>query len=99
MNNSLPEKYNISVESIAHQYVTDYTSKKMIKLSKAFLVLGSDLKGPMGYDLVPFAIKEEAQNLSPNRMASGSCSCMKPRWSKRKSIGLPRAQKEVIRLP
>ncbi len=58
--NSLPEKYNVSVGDIAHQYVTDYTSKKMIELPKAFLVLGSNVKGPMGYDLIPFSSKDEA---------------------------------------
>ncbi|MGB6067082.1 MAG: nitrous oxide reductase accessory protein NosL [Desulfomonilaceae bacterium] len=58
--NSVPQKYHVNVADIAHQYVTDYTSKKMIDLAKAFLVLGSNVKGPMGYDLVPFSSKEEA---------------------------------------
>ncbi len=58
--NSLPEKYNINVADIAHQYVTDYTTKKMIELPKAFLVLGSKVKSPMGYDLIPFRSKDEA---------------------------------------
>lgn len=58
--NSVPEKYNVSVADIAHQYVTDYTTKKMIELPKAFLVLGSNVKGPMGYDLIPFSSKDEA---------------------------------------
>jgi len=65
--NSVPEKYNVNVPDIAHQYVTDFVSKKMIDLSKAFLVLGSNVKGPMGYDLIAFANKEEAA-----RFASGN---------------------------
>lgn len=58
--NSVPEKYNVNVSDIAHQYVTDFVSKKMIELPKAFLVLGSNVKGPMGYDLIPFAKRDEA---------------------------------------
>ncbi len=58
--NSVPEKYNVNVADIAHQHVTDFVSKKMIELSKAFLVLGSNVKGPMGYELIPFANKDEA---------------------------------------
>jgi len=58
--NSVPEKYSISVADIAHQYVTDFVSKKMIDLPNAFLVLGSNVKGPMGYELIPFTNKEEA---------------------------------------
>jgi copper chaperone NosL len=58
--NSLAEKYHINVADIARQYVTDYASKKMIDLPKAFLVLGSNVKGPMGYDLIPFTSKEAA---------------------------------------
>ena len=58
--NSVPEKYNVNVADIAHQYVTDFVSKKMIELPKAFLVLGSSVKGPMGYDLIPFSNREEA---------------------------------------
>jgi nitrous oxide reductase accessory protein NosL len=58
--NSVPEKYNVNVADIAHQYVTDFVSKKMIELSKAFLVLGSNVKGPMGYELIPFSNRDEA---------------------------------------
>lgn len=58
--NSVPEKYDVNVADIAHQYVTDFVSKKMIELPKAFLVLGSRVKGPMGYELIPFMNREEA---------------------------------------
>lgn len=58
--NSIPQKYNVNVGDIARQYVTDYVSKKMIELPSAFLVLGSEVKGPMGYDLIAFSSKEEA---------------------------------------
>jgi copper chaperone NosL len=58
--NSVPEKYDVKVADIAHQYVTDFVSKKMIELPKAFLVLGSNVKGPMGYELIPFTNRDEA---------------------------------------
>lgn len=58
--NSVPQKYNVNVSDIAHQYVTDFVTKKMIELPNAFLVLGSEVKGLMGYELVPFSNREEA---------------------------------------
>jgi copper chaperone NosL len=58
--NSVPEKYNVNVADIHHQYVTDLVSKRMIELPKAFLVLGSNVKGPMGYELIPFTNRDEA---------------------------------------
>lgn len=58
--NSVPQKYRVSVKDVTRQFVTDYRSKKLIDLTGAYLVLGSDVKGPMGYDLIPFASKEDA---------------------------------------
>jgi nitrous oxide reductase accessory protein NosL len=58
--NSVPQKYNVNVSDIAHQYVTDYATKRMIELPKAYLVLGSEVKGLMGYELIPFSDKAEA---------------------------------------
>jgi nitrous oxide reductase accessory protein NosL len=58
--NSVPQTYNVDVKDIARQFVTDFTTKKVIDLSKAFLVLGSNVKGPMGYELIPFSGKEDA---------------------------------------
>jgi nitrous oxide reductase accessory protein NosL len=52
--NSVPQKYNINVSDIVRQYVTDFGAKRMIELPKAFLVLGSEVKGLMGYELIPF---------------------------------------------
>ena len=58
--NSLPQKFNINIGDIKHQFVTDFVSKKLIDLTDAFLVLGSQVKGPMGYDLIAFSSKKEA---------------------------------------
>lgn len=62
--NSFPQKYEVNLADIAHQYVTDYVSKKMIALSKAFLVLGSEVKGPMGYELIAFNSMAEASKFA-----------------------------------
>lgn len=62
--NSLPQKFNIDIGDISHQFVTDFVSKKLIDLTDAFLVLGSPIKGPMGYDLIAFSSKEEAGNFA-----------------------------------
>jgi copper chaperone NosL len=58
--NSVPQNYDVDVKNIARQFVTDFTTKKLVDLSKAFLVLGSNVKGPMGYELIPFSSKEDA---------------------------------------
>jgi copper chaperone NosL len=53
-------KYNPSKTQadIAHILVTDYYSLKLVDGLQAFYVLGSDVYGPMGKELMPF--KEEA---------------------------------------
>jgi len=43
---------------IAHLLVTDYYSMKLIDGRQAFYVIGSDVYGPMGKELIPF--KDEA---------------------------------------
>ena len=45
---------------IAEIYVTDYYSVTAIDGRKAFYVIGSDVRGPMGRELVPFAKKSDA---------------------------------------
>ena len=62
--NSIPQKYDVDVRDIRRQFVTDFVSKKISDLSKTFLVLGSNVKGPMGYELIPFISKEEAARFS-----------------------------------
>ncbi|MGC8605253.1 MAG: nitrous oxide reductase accessory protein NosL [Desulfomonilaceae bacterium] len=62
--NSLPQKFNIDIGDISHQFVTDFVSKKLIDLSAAYLVLGSKVKGPMGYDLIAFTSKDNAADFA-----------------------------------
>lgn len=42
--------------------VTDFYTLKAIDAKKAFYVLGSDVFGPMGNELIPFLTKDAAQN-------------------------------------
>ena len=57
-----PEKYGPAGKpsDIAKIYVTDYYSVTPIDGKKAFYVIGSDVRGPMGKELVPFAKKTDA---------------------------------------
>lgn len=57
-----PEKYGSARKQadIADIYVTDYYSVAAIDGRKAFFVIGSDVRGPMGKEPVPFAKKTDA---------------------------------------
>jgi nitrous oxide reductase accessory protein NosL len=57
---SIPSKSGVDIADMKHQFVTDFVSKKMIPVEKAFLVLGSSVKGRMGYEMIPFAEKQQA---------------------------------------
>ena len=51
-------------ENIEHILVTDYYSQKVLDGTKAFYVLGSDVAGPMGNELIPFAHEADAKTFS-----------------------------------
>jgi len=57
-----PEKYGPARKraDIVDLYVVDYYSVAAIDGRKAFYVIGSDVRGPMGKELVPFAKKSDA---------------------------------------
>ncbi len=40
-------------EQIASIYVTDYYSTKLVPIEQVFFILGSDVYGPMGAELIP----------------------------------------------
>jgi len=46
---------------IAAIYVMDYYDLKLIDARKAFFVMGSDVYGPMGHELIPLATEEDAK--------------------------------------
>ena len=50
-----------SIAADTEAYVTDYYSQKTIDARKAWYVIGSDILGPMGKELVPFADENEAK--------------------------------------
>lgn len=58
-----PEKYGSARKraDVAAIYVTEYYSVAAIDGRKAFYVVGSDVRGPMGKELVPFAKKADAE--------------------------------------
>ncbi|MCE5245149.1 MAG: nitrous oxide reductase accessory protein NosL [Desulfobacteraceae bacterium] len=53
-----PEK---SADDIAAIYVTDYYSLNPVDAGKAFYVLGSNVYGPMGKELIPFEKESDAK--------------------------------------
>jgi len=46
---------------IAAKYVTEYYNLKLIKADDAFFVVGSDIYGPMGKELIPFGFEADAE--------------------------------------
>ncbi len=56
------KKYSTSksLTDITSIYVTDYYSMKPVDGQKAWYVIGSDVFGPMGHELIPFAQKQDA---------------------------------------
>ena len=49
------------VEDIASIYVTDYYSLELIDGPQAWYVVGSDVFGPMGKELIPFSKESDAR--------------------------------------
>ena len=58
----LPEGQSKGTRSeIAEIYVTEYYSTQLVPAGEVFFVLGSDVYGPMGKELIPVANKELAK--------------------------------------
>lgn len=58
-----PKRFGVRPEGLdgATLQVKDYYALKAIDARKAFFVIGSDVMGPMGRELVPFATEAEAR--------------------------------------
>ncbi len=57
-----PEKYGVSGrDQIKKIQVRDYYTMQWIDGRKAFYVVGSDVMGPMGKELIPFASRDAAE--------------------------------------
>jgi len=50
-----------SADQIKAIYVTDYYEVELIEAKPAYYVIGSDVLGPMGHELLPFKDQESAQ--------------------------------------
>jgi len=46
---------------VAAVYVNEYYEMRGIDAREAFFVMGSDVFGPMGHELIPFATEEDAR--------------------------------------
>ena len=53
--------YPVSKDNISRIVVTDYYSQEAIDGMKAFYVIGSDVYGPMGNELIPFINESDAK--------------------------------------
>jgi nitrous oxide reductase accessory protein NosL len=58
-NKNEPKKW-VDRGEVAAIFVTDYATKQYTEATRAYYVKGSDIQGPMGEDLVPFAKSEDA---------------------------------------
>jgi len=58
-NRNKKEKYSLPIKTSV--FVTDYYTQKHIDGTRAFYVIGSDVMGPMGHELVPMLTAEDAQ--------------------------------------
>ena len=54
--------FSTSNSGIVKFYAQDYYSKRVFDLKRGFLVVGSDIYGPMGEELIPFENLEDAQS-------------------------------------
>ena len=60
-----PQKYGGPArETIKGIFVKDYYTLTWLEAKKAFYVVGSDIYGPMGHELIPFESKEAAESFS-----------------------------------
>jgi len=61
-NRSKYDKFEILTrKNISEMLVTDYYSQKAIDGKKAYFVMGSNVNGPMGEELIPFEEESDAQ--------------------------------------
>lgn len=56
-----PGAWSTRTLDIAAIYVTDYYSLALVDGKRAWYVVGSDVYGPMGRELIPFSVEKEAR--------------------------------------
>ena len=57
-----PTQFHHQKAPIKEIFVTDYYTLEALDAKKAFYVIGSNIYGPMGEELIPFKTKVDAQN-------------------------------------
>ncbi len=57
-------KYYFAHPDLKRLYVSDYYTLEAVDAKKAYYVLGSDVMGPMGKELVPFKNRSEAEDFA-----------------------------------
>jgi nitrous oxide reductase accessory protein NosL len=50
-----------SIDDVSSMYVTDYYSVEFLDAKQAFFVIGSDVYGPMGHELIPHKDRASAE--------------------------------------
>lgn len=58
-------------KDISAIFVTEYYDMKMIDAESAFFVIGSDVFGPMGKELIPFKTREDAEQFKKDHSGTG----------------------------
>lgn len=68
-----PERFGSEKTSAerARIYVTEYYSLAPIDARAAFFVAGSDVRGPMGAELIPFATRDDADAFRADHRGTG----------------------------
>lgn len=56
-----PKKYGFEAGNVKDLFVTEHGTKNFIDAKKALYVVGSDVTGDMGPEVVPFSKKEDAE--------------------------------------
>ena len=56
-----PKKYGFDAGNVKDLFVTEHGTKNFIDAKKALYVVGSDVTGDMGPEVVPFSKKEDAE--------------------------------------
>ncbi len=59
-----PVKFHHDKEAISHIFVSDYYTIEGINAKDAYYVIGSNIYGPMGEELIPFKTQADAKNFS-----------------------------------
>ncbi|MCX7770992.1 MAG: nitrous oxide reductase accessory protein NosL [Proteobacteria bacterium] len=66
-----PSKYKKDIEKkhFERLFVTDYYTLRLIDAKKAYYVIGSDIYGPMGKELIPFENYDDAKEFMKDHKA------------------------------